>query len=60
MKKFILYLFILLYFMSSVKVYAESYPSISAKAAIVMDQETGRVLYEKILMKSCQWQALQK
>ncbi|HHY79044.1 MAG TPA: D-alanyl-D-alanine carboxypeptidase, partial [Thermoanaerobacter sp.] len=47
MKKFILYLFILLYFMSSVKVYAESYPSISAKAAIVMDQETGRVLYEK-------------
>ncbi len=47
MKKFVLYLFILLYFMSSVKVYAESYPSISAKAAIVMDQETGRVLYEK-------------
>ncbi len=48
MKKFVFYLFILLYFMSSVKVYANSdYPSIFAKSAIVIDQETGRVLYEK-------------
>ncbi|HHW56653.1 MAG TPA: D-alanyl-D-alanine carboxypeptidase [Clostridia bacterium] len=48
MKKFVFCLFILLYFMSSVRVYADTdYPYISTKAAIVMDQETGRVLYGK-------------
>ena len=47
MKKYFPLLLILMFFVTFSKVYGSDIPSVSAKAAIVMDQNTGRVLYEK-------------
>ncbi|KKC29722.1 D-alanyl-D-alanine carboxypeptidase [Caldanaerobacter subterraneus subsp. pacificus DSM 12653] len=47
MKKYFSLLLILMFFVTFSKVYGSDIPSVSAKAAIVMDQNTGRVLYEK-------------
>ncbi|MDI3477438.1 MAG: hypothetical protein PWQ59_963, partial [Thermoanaerobacterium sp.] len=49
MKKTLLFLLIFTFLMTPINVNAESTepPQIAAKAAIVMDQKSGRVLYEK-------------
>ncbi|MGB9779405.1 D-alanyl-D-alanine carboxypeptidase family protein [Caldanaerobacter sp.] len=48
MKKYVFLLLVLLIFIAPLyRAYANEVPFVSAKAAIVMDQNTGRVLYEK-------------
>jgi D-alanyl-D-alanine carboxypeptidase (penicillin-binding protein 5/6) len=47
MKKYVFLIFLIFVSTFCHKAYANDIPHISAKAAIVMDQDTGRVLYEK-------------
>ena len=37
-----------------------SSPSLSAESAILLEAESGTVVFEKMPTRACQWQALQK